>query len=211
MDGDSIGSKTELRAKYGEPSERAVRKQLARLDGHCRHVIALSPFLVIATSGGDGLSDASPRGDAPGFVAVLDDVTILIPDRPGNNRTDTLRNIIDRPGVGLIFFVPGVNETLRINGHARISTEAALLAPLAVGGKAPRSGLVVAIEEVYMHCAKALIRSKLWDGAYAVPKGSFPSISRMVGDQVGFTEEQKKIAEARTEIAYRDGLWAPIP
>src|SRR5438874_13457551 len=107
MDGDSIGSKTELRARYGEPSERAVRKQLTKLDGHCRRFITRSPFLVLATSGADGLADASPRGDAPGFVAVLDDTTILLPDRLGNNRTDSLRNIIDRPGVGLIFFVPG--------------------------------------------------------------------------------------------------------
>src|ERR1700722_9518011 len=146
MDGDTVENKAELRAQYGAPNDRAVRKQLAKLDAHCHNFIALSPFLVIATSGADGLADASPRGDAPGFVAVLDDSTLLIPDRPGNNRVDSLGNILDNPGVGLIFFVPGINETVRVNGHARITTDAALLAPLAVHGKAPRSGLIVEIK-----------------------------------------------------------------
>jgi PPOX class probable FMN-dependent enzyme len=205
MDGDSIGSKAELRARYGEPSERAVRKQLARLDGHCRHFIRLSPFLVIATSGADGLADASPRGDAPGFVAVLDDTTILIPDRLGNNRTDSLRNIIDRPGVGLIFFVPGINETLRINGRARITTDAAVLVPLSVDGKAPRSGLVVAIEEVYLHCAKALIRSKLWDPETRVERRAFPSLGKILADQIGGTDVAA--SERAIEEAYRDRLY----
>src|SRR6266852_863606 len=116
MDGESIGSKVELRECYGAPSERSLQKQLAHLDAHCRNFIAHAPFLVIATTGADGLGDASPRGDAPGFVAVLDDETLLIPDRPGNNRTDSLQNILDNSGVGLLFLVPGVNETLRVNG-----------------------------------------------------------------------------------------------
>ncbi len=127
MDEETIGSKAELRARYGEPSERSLQKELTKLDAHCRNFIAHSPFLVIATAGADGLGDCSPRGDAPGFVAVLDDTTILIPDRLGNNRTDSLRNIIDNPGVGLLFLVPGINETLRVNGLARITTDAALL------------------------------------------------------------------------------------
>src|SRR3954454_11417230 len=147
MDGDTIGSKDELRQRYGAPSERSLQKEMTRLDAHYRHFIRLSPFLVIPTSGADGLGDCSPRGDARGFVAVLDDTTILIPDRLGNNRTDSLRNIIDNPGIGLLFLLPGVNETLRINGTARITTDAALLAPLAAQGKAPRSGLLVAVKE----------------------------------------------------------------
>lgn len=209
MDGETI-SKLELRERYGAPTERSLLKEMTRLDAHCRNFIALSPFLVIATTGADGLGDCSPRGDAPGFVAVLDDTTLLIPDRLGNNRTDSLCNIIDNPGIGLLFLLPGVNETLRVNGLGRITTDAALLAPLSAQGKAPRSGLLVEIKEAYLQCGKALIRSKLWDGAYAVPKGTFPSISRMVGDQIGLTEEDKKVAEARTEKAYKEGLWAPM-
>jgi uncharacterized protein len=205
MDGDTVGNKAELRAQYGAPSDRAVRKQLAKLDAHCRDFIALSPFLVIATSGADGLADASPRGDAPGFVAVLDDKTLLIPDRPGNNRIDSLGNILDNPGVGLIFFVPGINETLRVNGHARITNDAALLAPLAVQGKPPRSGLLVEIKEAYLHCGKALIRSKLWDPASRIERNRYPSLGKIIADQTGGTDIAA--SERSIEEAYRDRLY----
>jgi PPOX class probable FMN-dependent enzyme len=205
MDGDTIDSKTDLRAQYGAPSDRAVRKQLAKLDAHCRNFIALSPFLVIATSGADGLADASPRGDAPGFVAVLDDSTLLIPDRPGNNRVDSLGNILDNPGVGIIFFVPGINETLRVNGHARITNDADLLAPLAVQGKPPRSGLLVEIKEAYLHCGKALIRSKLWDPASRIERDRFPSLGKILVDQLGGADVAA--SERSIEEAYRDRLY----
>ena len=151
----------EIRELYGDPAERAVKKQLPRLEKHSRAFIALSPFLVMATTDPSGRCDASPKGDAPGFVQVLDDETLLIPDRLGNNRVDTIGNLLERPGVGLIFFVPGLNETLRVNGRARVTTDPALLEPLAVNGKVPRSGILVAAEEVYFHCGKALIRSDL--------------------------------------------------
>jgi PPOX class probable FMN-dependent enzyme len=205
MDGDTIGSKADLRAQYGTPSELAVKKQLAKLDAHCRNFIALSPFLVVATVGADGLADASPRGDAPGFVAVLDDTTLLIPDRPGNNRIDSLGNVMDNPGIGLIFFVPGINETLRVNGHARITTDEGLLAPLAVQGKAPRSGLIVEIKEAYLHCGKALIRSKLWDPASRIERSRFPSLGKIIADQVDGTDAAG--AERLIEVAYRDRLY----
>jgi uncharacterized protein len=205
MDGETIESKETLRERYGAPSERSLQKEMTRLDAHCRHFIALSPFLVIATAGADGLGDCSPRGDAPGFVAVLDDTTILIPDRLGNNRTDSLRNIIDHPGIGLLFLLPGVNETLRINGTARITMDAALLAPLAAQGKAPRSGLLVAIKEVYLQCGKALIRSKLWDPAIQIERASFPSLGKILADQIGLADVAA--AERMTEEGYKTRLY----
>jgi PPOX class probable FMN-dependent enzyme len=205
MDGEAISSKAEMRARYGEPSERSLLKELTKLDAHCRNFIARSPFLVIATSGADGLGDCSPRGDAPGFVAVLDDSTILIPDRLGNNRTDSLRNIIDNPGVGLLFLLPGVNETLRINGLARIITDETLLAPLAAQGKAPRSGLRVEIKEAYLQCGKALIRSKLWDPATQIERGSFPSLGKILADQIGLADVAA--SERMTEEAYKTRLY----
>jgi PPOX class probable FMN-dependent enzyme len=205
MDGETIGSKAALRERYGAPSQRSLQKEMTKLDAHCRNFIALSPFLVIATAGADGLGDCSPRGDAPGFVAVLDDSTILIPDRLGNNRTDSLRNVIDNPGIGLLFLLPGVNETLRINGTARITADAALLTPLAVHGKAPRSGLLVEVKEAYLQCGKALIRSKLWDPATQIERGRFPSLGKILADQIGLPDVAA--AERITEEGYRTRLY----
>ncbi|MBV9016514.1 MAG: pyridoxamine 5'-phosphate oxidase family protein, partial [Alphaproteobacteria bacterium] len=172
---DIIEDIADIREIYGEPMERTVKKQLPRLEKHSRAFIALSPFLVIASSDPSGRCDASPKGDAPGFVKVIDDETLLIPDRLGNNRVDTIGNLLSRPGVGLIFFVPGVNETLRVNGKARVTTDPALLEPLAVNGKVPRSGILITAEEVYFHCGKALIRSDLWNPEKHLPKGQWPS------------------------------------
>lgn len=203
--GGTIASKDELRALYGEPSERAVRKQLSRLDIHCRNFIALSPFLVIATAGADGLADASPRGDAPGFVRVVDETTLLVPDRLGNNRTDTLRNIVDNPAIGLIFFVPGINETLRVNGHARITTSETLLAGLEAQGKTPRSALIVAVKEAYLQCAKALIRSRLWDPETRIERSRFPSLGQILADQIAGTDAAA--SERAIEAAYRERLY----
>lgn len=180
----AINDPARLRALYGEPHERAVRKQLSRLDRHCRNFIALSPFLVIASAGADGSCDCSPKGDAPGFVRVLDDRTLLIPDRIGNNRVDTLSNVLENPHVGLLFFVPGVNETLRVNGRVEITTDPALLEPMAVNGRAPKSGLLVTVVDAYLHCAKALIRSDLWNPERRIDRASFPSMGRMLADQI---------------------------
>src|SRR6201987_3107211 len=174
-----------LRELYGPPSDRSVKKQLSRFDKHCRAFIARSPFLVMASSDPSGRCDASPKGDAPGFVQVLDDETLLIPDRLGNNRIDTIGNLLARPGVGLIFFVPGINETLRINGRARVTIEAASLEPLAVNGKVPRSGILVTAEEIYFHCGKALIRSELWNPEKHLRRSQFPSLGRILADQLG--------------------------
>jgi PPOX class probable FMN-dependent enzyme len=202
---DTIESPEQLRELYGEPSERAVKKQLARFDRHCRNFVALSPFLVIASSDPSGRCDASPKGDMPGFVRVLDDTTLLIPDRLGNNRIDTLGNLLARPGVGLIFFVPGINETLRVNGRARVTTDPDLLEPLAVNGKVPRSAIIVAAEEIYFHCGKALIRSDLWNPEKHVARGVFPSLGRIIAEQVGGMDPDE--AERQTAESYRIRLY----
>jgi len=200
-----IECKADLREFYGEPSERARRKQLPKLDAHCRSIIAHSPFLVLSSAGADGRSDASPRGDAPGFVAVLDDHSLLIPDRPGNNRVDSLSNIMENPHVGLLFLVPGMNEMLRVNGRARIVTDRERLEGLSAQGKAPRSGLLVEVEEAYLHCGKALIRANLWDPATHIDRSSLPSLGKMLADQIGGLDVEQ--TERALEENYRTKLY----
>ena len=202
---DIIEDIAEIREIYGVPAERAVKKQLPRLEKHSRAFIALSPFLVIASSDPSGRCDASPKGDAPGFVRVLDDVTLLIPDRLGNNRVDTIGNLVSCPGVGLIFFVPGLRETLRVNGRARITTEAALLESCIVQGKVPRSGILVTAEEVYFHCGKALIRSDLWNPEKHTAQADFPSLGRIITEQIGTGSVED--AERSTADSYRTRLY----
>ena len=203
---DIIESVAEIRAIYGEPHDRVIKKQLPRLEKHSRAFIARSPFLVIASTDARGGVDASPKGDAPGFVRVLDDATLLIPDRLGNNRVDTIRNVLDNPGVGLIFFVPGLRETLRVNGRAQITRDPALLEPCAVNGKVPRSGILIAAEEVYFHCGKALIRSDLWNAAKMLKQSDFPSIGRIVTEQIGEGGDLDA-ADRATEESYRTRLY----
>jgi uncharacterized protein len=184
-----IRSVEALRSLYREPSERAVRKQLDRLDAHCRRFVSLSPFLVIASADADGRVDASPRGGDPGFVKVFDDRTVLIPDSPGNNRLDSLQNLISRPGVGLLFMVPGVDETLRINGRATLRMDEALIGLCA--NERRRAPLVIAVEvkEAYLHCAKALMRSKLWHSDAQQDRSVLPSMGQMLKDQIGLAGE----------------------
>jgi uncharacterized protein len=203
---DTIEDPRQLREIYGAPNERSLKKELTRFDRHCRNFIGLSPFLVIASSDPSGRCDASPKGDMPGFVRVVDDTTLLIPDRLGNNRVDTLGNLLARPGVGLIFFVPGINETLRVNGRASVTTDPALLEPLAVNGKAPRSGILVSADEVYFHCGKALIRSDLWNPEKQLRRSEFPSLGRILADQIGggITVEE---SERLTAESYRTRLY----
>jgi PPOX class probable FMN-dependent enzyme len=159
---DLVTSEAALRTLVGTPSELALKKQIATLDAHCRDFIAHAPFVLVATSGADGTCDVSPKGDAPGFVRVLDERHLAIPDRPGNKRLDGMRNILDNPHVGLIFLIPGRRETLRVNGRACITRDETLLASLAAMGKRPVLAIGVEVEEVYLHCAKAFIRSALW-------------------------------------------------
>jgi uncharacterized protein len=196
----------EIREIYGEPMERAVKKQLPRLEKHSRAFIALSPFIVMATCDAEGRCDASPKGDAPGFVHVLDNETLLIPDRLGNNRIDTIGNLLEHPRIGLIFLVPGLRETLRVNGRAQITTDPEVLAPCTVQGKAPRSGILVTAEEVYFHCGKALIRSDLWNPAKHVAMKDFPSLGVIIADQIGQQVDAAE-AERNTEESYRTRLY----
>tara|TARA_B100000315_G_C14480865_1_gene542822 strand:+ start:322 stop:933 length:612 start_codon:yes stop_codon:yes gene_type:complete len=157
-----------LRELYAEPTGAAAKKLQTKLDEHCRRFIAASPFLVLGSSG-----DVSPRGDHPGFVQVLDDNTVLLPDRRGNNLIDSFQNIVKDPTVSLIFFIPGINETLRLRGEAEIVTDTALLEPHAVNGKVPASGLKIHVREALMHCAKAIMRSKLWDPSTQLDRKEF--------------------------------------
>lgn len=194
-----------LRAHVGELTTIAAHKIMPRLDRHARAFIALSPFLVLATADGVGGVDASPRGDAPGFVAMLDDATLLIPDRPGNRRVDSFSNVLRHAGVGLIFLVPGFNETVRVNGTAHVITDAGLLAPLAAQGKMPATGLVVSIREVFFHCGKALIRSRLWDASRQVNRDTFPSLGRIVAEQTEVMSVEA--AEDFVATSYREKLY----
>ena len=203
---NGIADKNNLGQLYGEPSERAVLKQLDHLDKHCRAFIEISPFLVIGTMGSDGLGDVSPRGDAPGFVKVRDEKTIYLPDRLGNNRTDTLLNVIDNSGVGLLFLVPGMNETLRVNGNARITVDENILEGLSAQGKAPRSALEISVEEAYLQCAKALIRSKLWEEDYKIERKSFPSLGKIISDQIGRGDDENR-AEKSIQEGYQTKLY----
>jgi PPOX class probable FMN-dependent enzyme len=156
-----VSRREELRSLYKSPGDGAIRKELKRLDGHSRSFIARSPFVLIGSSDGNGNADVTPKGDRPGFVATLDDTTIAIPDRPGNNRLDTLENILRDPAVGLLFLIPGMNETLRINGEAKITADPILREQLAHDGKPPISVIVVTVKAAFMHCAKAFMRSEL--------------------------------------------------
>jgi PPOX class probable FMN-dependent enzyme len=202
----TIDDPASLRSRYPEPDPTGIvaRKIQHRLDRHSRAFIALSPFLVIATGGARGV-DASPRGDRPGFVAAPDDHTLLLPDRPGNNLCDTMTNLLDNAQVGLIFFVPGISETLRVNGSARIVVDPDALAAHAVDGKPARSVLRIAVAEVYFHCGKALIRSRLWDEQSRVPRSTLPSLGQILADQISGVDAPA--AEARLQESYRTRLY----
>jgi PPOX class probable FMN-dependent enzyme len=169
-----IRSIEELEATYGQPSGAAVFKEIGYISAEYRAFIEAAPFFVLASNGPEGV-DCSPRGDEPGFVRVADEKTLLIPDRRGNNRVDSLRNIVRDPRVSLLFLVPGVGETIRVIGRATISTDPALTETFVFAGKTPRAVIVVSVESVYFQCAKALIRSKLWDPSRHVDRKALPS------------------------------------
>jgi PPOX class probable FMN-dependent enzyme len=174
-----VTTMAELEAMYAQPMETSLLKELDHIGPHYRALIEASPFVALATSGPEGL-DCSPRGDAAGFVRIKDERTLLIPDRRGNNRIDTLRNIVRDPRVALLFLIPGVSETMRVNGRAAISTDPELLESFKVDGKVPRCVIVVTIERAYFQCAKAIVRSKLWDPATRIERAKLPSTGAMV-------------------------------
>jgi PPOX class probable FMN-dependent enzyme len=169
----------QLQAVYGEPVPNSLLKDLDHVSDHYRAFIEAAPFVVMATSGPEGL-DCTPRGDPPGFVRVVDRNTLLIPDRRGNNRVDSLRNLVVDPRISLLFLIPGVGETLRVNGRATISTDPALCRSFAMGDKLPRSVIVVTAERVYFQCPKALVRSRLWDPSRHVDRKSLPSSGQIL-------------------------------
>jgi len=206
---DVVTSKQELRALFGEPSERAVLKCHSSLDEHSRTFIAASPFVLLATSSAAGQCDVSPKGDAPGFVLVLDSTHLVVPDRPGNNRTDGLRNILENPHVGMIFLVPGRGDTLRVNGRASIIRDEEILARLAMHGKLPKVALGVEVEEAYLHCPKAFLRSSLWDPSTWADPQKLPSFAQMLWDQVPTAHSAASLTDYARDLdkRVRDGLY----
>lgn len=179
---DVIDTREELRAVIGEPNEVVTRKTLSFLDVHCQTFIARAPFVLLASSDGAGHHDISPRGDPPGFVRVVDERTLVVPDRPGNRRADTMENLLENPKIGLIFLIPGKTETLRVSGTATIVQDRALLASMAVRGKAPKLGIVVHVEEAFFHCSKCMIRSGLWRPEDWPSLEGLPSLAKTMVD-----------------------------
>jgi PPOX class probable FMN-dependent enzyme len=203
---DVVTDLAALRAVVGEPAELARKKQIDHLDAHCREFIAHAPFLLLGTTDAAGHCDVSPKGDAPGFVHVLDDHHLVIPDRPGNKRLDGMRNILENPHVGLIFLVPGRGETLRVNGRAAIVRDAELLARMEVMGKRPLLAIGVEVEEVFLHCAKAFKRSGLWEPERWPDLGALPSSARMFVDHMGADMSVEEMAK-RIDEGYRTRLY----
>ncbi|OZI72050.1 pyridoxamine 5'-phosphate oxidase family protein [Bordetella genomosp. 12] len=171
----------DLAQRYGEPAGPSLAKEADHVHPHYRAFIAAAPFAILATAGSEGL-DASPRGDPAGFVTIEDDHTLLLPDRRGNNRIDSLRNVLDDPRVALLFLIPGIGETLRVNGRAQISVDPGLLERFSMDGKTPRSVLIIHVEKVYFQCARAIVRSGLWDPARQIARDTLPSTGRMLAD-----------------------------
>jgi PPOX class probable FMN-dependent enzyme len=200
-----VTSMEALERLYGQPHGPSIAKETDRITVHYRAFIEAAPFFALATAGSDGL-DCSPRGDAPGFVRVADEKTLLIPDRRGNNRIDSLRNIMHDPRVALLFLIPGCGETIRVNGRARISTEPMLLESFLVDGKAPRTVIVVEVDRIFYQCAKAIVRSRLWDSSRQVDRASLPSAGTILADltkgRIGGPEHDRAAPERLKATLY---------
>ncbi|MEM8797151.1 MAG: pyridoxamine 5'-phosphate oxidase family protein [Pseudomonadota bacterium] len=196
-----IRDEAALRARFPDCHPLAALKSQPTLDKHSIAFIERSPFLCLGTQTKEGQGDVSPRGDPPGFVKILDERTLLIPDRPGNNRLDTLSNIINNPSVGLLFLIPGFDDTMRVNGTAQITTDPELLETLSIKERVPTVAIVVTVEEVFIHCAKAFRRSKLWDPASHQERGALPSIAQIILDQTAqMPEDPKEMAKIDADI-----------
>lgn len=207
-----LADENAVREVVGQPMELAVKKSLPKLDRYCREFVERSPFLTLATANDKGKADVSPRGDRPGFVLILDDQTLFIPERPGNKRADSLTNITLNPNVGLLFLVPGFDETLRVNGRATVVNDPALLERCAVKGKVPKLGVLVAVEEAYLHCAKAFRRAKLWDSASRQVRSEMPTLGKMILEQTAAANNPPSAAEVKVvdeyvEDNYRNELY----
>ncbi len=198
-----VTSLESLRALIGTPGELVIKKELPQLDKHMRQFIAQSPFLVLSTHGSDGKCDASPRGDAPGFVQVIDERTLLIPDRRGNKRVDSLQNILATGRIGLIFLIPGVGESLRINGRAQLIQDEDWLSRLSAQGQRPLIGIAVEAEECYLQCAKAIMRSKLWEQHSPPDEKELASFAQMLVDQTKMPQYDTASMQAMLDGAYQ--------
>jgi uncharacterized protein len=203
----TIRDESELRRLLGEPSDLVRAKVTDRLNGLTRQFVDRSPFVLLATSAPDGSCDVSPRGDPPGFVHVLDDRTLLLPERPGNRLADSLRNVLRNPHVGLLFLVPGIGDTLRVNGRAAIVNDEELLAACAVEGRAPKLGLLVEVEEVFTHCSKAFLRAQLWDPARHVDRAELPSSGEIHRSRDPSFDAGAYDAERAERYARREGFY----
>lgn len=203
----AIRDESELRQLLGEPADLVRAKVADRLNDLTRQWIDRSPFVLLATSAPDGTCDVSPRGDPPGFVRVLDDRTVLLPERPGNRLADSLRNLLGNPHVGLLFLVPGVGDTLRVNGRATVVTDVELLDQCAVEGKVPKLGLLVAIDEVFTHCSKAFLRAGLWDPARHVDRSELPSSGAIHRVRDPSFDADAYDAERAQRYARREGFY----
>lgn len=201
-----IETHEQLRDLYGPVYDNAIKKELSRLEPHSLNFIARCPFLLIGSQDRNGHGDVTPKGDKPGFVQVLDDVTIAIPDRPGNKRLDTFENIIENPGIGLIFIIPGMDETLRMFGEARLTDDEELRQRCAVDGRPALAVMVVKIRTHYMHCAKAFIRSQLWKPESWKPRSEMPTLGQIVRDQQALAMASEDIDASLAE-AYKKSLW----
>ena len=201
---EQIRSSEQLSAVIGTPSDFSLRKELKKLDDHMRRFIAHSPFAVLSTHAADGRCDASPRGDHPGFIHVVDDQTLLIPDRLGNKRVDSYRNIVETGRIGLLLLVPGLGETLRINGRAILITDPEWLTPLTVQGKRPMVAVAVQVEECFLQCAKAIIRSHLWDSEERPALQTLPCAAEMLHDHVKLPEFDVTKVQTLLDEAYRN-------
>lgn len=196
-----------LRELIGHPLPVTPTKISPRLNALTRRFVELSPFVCLSTSGTDGTCDVTPRGDPPGFVRILDETTLLLPERPGNRLADALRNILGNPHVGLLFFVPGVTDTFRVNGRAQIVTDHELLAPSEVEGKVPKLGLLIEIDEAYTQCSKALLRSGLWDPSRHVERGELPSNGEIMASLNAEVEADTYEAERNARYERREGFY----
>jgi PPOX class probable FMN-dependent enzyme len=206
----TINSEAELRSLYSETHELAIKKCLATLDKHCCEFIARSPFLCLSTQHANGSADVSPRGDAPGFVRVLNNHTLLIPDRPGNNRLDSLRNILSNPSVAIIFIVPGFEDTLRVNGTASLNRDPDLLQSMSVNGRVPSLAIAIDVDEAFLHCAKALRRAKLWKTESIQARSGMMSMIGMIMEQTSGNspdEETLQTAEHSLEEEYEKTMY----
>lgn len=202
-----ISTIEELRAILGWPKDSSVAKELTRLDRFSQYFIKHSPFVLLSTANRAGKCDVSPKGDQPGFAKVLDDFTLLIPDRPGNRRADTFLNVLENPHAGTIFLIPEVEETLRVNGKAKITTDRMLLDQCEVAGKTPTLGFLIEVEEVYFHCAKAFKRSNLWNPAAWQGRGELPSLGVIMAEQLKIEDMSGEEMNCEIEEAYVKNLY----